>query len=306
MTIDTHQHFWDLRREPMLWMKPEHASIARDFEPADLRPLLDACGIDRTILVQSACTDSDTDAMFAQAAAHSWICAVTAWVDLVSAERTQARLDVLGRQPTLRGIRHLIHEEVDPHWILQAPVLESLAVVEERGLVLELPCVFPRHLGDVPELAQRFPRLALVIDHLGKPPLGTDRMGEWAAALRRAAGHANVYAKVSGLNTLLPNGDWRGSDMREAVEVAYECFGADRLVCGSDWPVSLLNGDYPKVWNETVCVVRAVVGDDAARRILDDTPARLYRVGDEPHALTTTTTAATTLTTTGDSNGRSH
>ena len=54
-------------------MTPEHAAIARDFEPSDLRPLLDACEIDRTILVQSACTDSDTDAMFAHAAEHPWI-----------------------------------------------------------------------------------------------------------------------------------------------------------------------------------------------------------------------------------------
>ena len=52
----------------MPWMTPEHAVIARDFDPSDLRPLLDACGIDRTILVQSACTDRDTDAMFAHAA----------------------------------------------------------------------------------------------------------------------------------------------------------------------------------------------------------------------------------------------
>ena len=64
-------------------MTPEHAAIARDFEPADLRPLLDACGIDRTVLVQSACTDGDTDAMFAQAArARTGSAAVIAWVDL--------------------------------------------------------------------------------------------------------------------------------------------------------------------------------------------------------------------------------
>ncbi len=56
-------------------------------------------------------------------------------------------------------------------------MLESLAIVEERGLLLELPCVFPRHLGDVPELARSFPRLTLVIDHLGKPPLGTREHG---------------------------------------------------------------------------------------------------------------------------------
>ena len=170
-------------------MTPEHAVIARDFDPSDLRPLLDACGIDRTILVQSACTDGDTDAMFAQAAEHDWIAAVTAWVDLLSPVTAEARLGVLAGQPALRGVRHLIHEEPDPHWILRASVLESLAVVEERGLVLELPCVFPRHLGDLPELAQRFPRLTIVIDHLGKPPLGTEQMGEWAdrAPRRRRA-----------------------------------------------------------------------------------------------------------------------
>ena len=106
---------------------------------------------------------------------------------------------MLAGQPALRGIRHLIQEEPDPHWILRASVLESLAVVEERGLVLELPCVFPRHLGDLPELAQRFPRLTIVIDHLGKPPLGTEHMGEWAASLRSAAELPNVCAKISGL-----------------------------------------------------------------------------------------------------------
>ena len=192
-------------------MTPEHAVIARDFDPSDLRPLLDACGIDRTILVQSACTDGDTDAMFTEAAEHDWIAAVTAWVDLLSPVTAEARLGVLAGQPALRGVRHLIHEEPDPHWILRASVLESLAVVEERGLVLELPCVFPRHLGDLPELAQRFPRLTIVIDHLGKPPLGTEHMGEWAAALRAAAELPNVCAKISGLNTMLASPGLGGS-----------------------------------------------------------------------------------------------
>ncbi len=280
MIVDTHQHFWDLDREPMPWLRPEHAAIAHSFGPDDLRPLLDACGVDATILVQAACTDTDTDAMLAQATAHPWIVAVTAWVDLVSARRTRDRLDALSAEPKLRAVRHLIHDESDPHWILQDSVLESLVIVEERGLLLELPCVFPRHLGDVPELALSFPRLTLVIDHLGKPPLGTGSMGKWEALIRRAAGFENVVAKVSGLNTMLASPDWSAADLRRAVDVAYECFGADRLVCGSDWPVSELNGTYPKVWYETVAAVSTVAGDAATHRILEDTPARLYRLGD--------------------------
>ncbi len=282
----------------MRWMRAEHAAIDRSFEPADLRPLLDRCGIDATILVQAACTDTDTDAMFAQAAAHPWIGAVTAWVDLRSVPLTRSRLDVLGEEPKLRGIRHLIHDEADPHWILDDDVLESLALVEERGLVLELPCVFPRHLADVPELARTFPDLTIVIDHLGKPPLHTERMDEWSSLIRSAAAHANVAAKVSGLNTILATTTWTGSDFREAVEVALDCFGPDRLMCGSDWPVSLLNGDYETVWRETAGIVVAVAGEAAATRILEDTPTRLYRIG---HAAGSVTHADT-----GEAHGRSH
>ena len=280
MIVDSHQHFWNLEREPMPWMGPAHAAIARTFEPADLRPLLDECGIDSTILVQAACTDADTDAMFEQADANAWIGAVTAWVDLTSSRRARARLDRLAQRPKLRGIRHLIHEENDPHWILREDVLDGIALLEDRGLVLELVCVYPRHLGDVPELAQRFPDLTLVIDHLGKPPLLTERMADWTTLVRRAAAHGNVAAKISGLNTVLTASRWTGSDMRDAVEVAVDCFGPDRLMWGSDWPYSLLNGDYGKVWRETVEIVASVAGDDGTRRILGGTPARLYRLGD--------------------------
>jgi len=278
--VDSHQHFWDPEREPMPWMGPAHAAIARRLEPADLRPLLDECGIDSTILVQAACTDADTDAMFEQADANAWIGAVTAWVDLTSSRRARARLDRLAQRPKLRGIRHLIHEENDPHWILREDVLDGIALLEDRGLVLELVCVYPRHLGDVPELAQRFPDLTIVIDHLGKPPLLTAQMADWTALVQRAAAHGNVAAKLSGLNTVLTSAGWTGSDMREAVEVAVECFGADRLMWGSDWPYSLLNGDYARVWRESVEIITTVAGDDGARRILEATPARLYRLGD--------------------------
>jgi L-fuconolactonase len=296
--VDAHQHFWNPAREPMQWLRPEHAAIDRSFEPADLRPQLDSCGIGATVLVQAACTDADTDAMFAQAAAHPWIGAVTAWVDLRSPQRTRARLDALASQPKLRGIRHLIHDEADPHWILEDAVLESLAHVEERGLLLELPCVFPRHFADVPELARRFAELTIVIDHLGKPPLQTEQMDDWSSLMRAAAAYANVTAKISGLNTILATTTWTGSDFREAIKVAVDCFGPDRLMCGSDWPVSLLNGEYEKVWRETSGIVVAVAGEEAATRILEDTPTRLYRIGPEAEAVPHANP--------GEAHGRSH
>ena len=277
MIVDAHHHLWNLEREERLWMTDDHAAIRRTFEPVDLEPLLERVGIQTTVLVQSACTDSDTDYLFERASEHRWIGAVIAWIDLLSPERTRRRLDELRSQPKLRGFRHLIHDEPDPHWILRDPVLTSLALLEERRLILELPCVFPRHLGDVPELASSFPGMAIVVDHLGKPPLRSDDMRRWEAELRAAASHPNVAAKISGLNTLLSTDDWGAADLRDAVSVAVDAFGPDRLVCGSDWPVALLNGSYEQVWRETVRVVEDVAPADA-ERLLCGTAVSLYEL----------------------------
>jgi len=272
--VDGHQHFWN---GPLPWMRPEHATIARPFTPDDLRPLLDAEGVGQTIVVQAACDDADTDLMFEHASRHEWIAAVVAWVPLLEPERARARLDELSSRSQLRGIRHLLHDEADPHWILQPEVLESLALLEERRLILELPVVWPRHLGDVPTLASSFPRLTIVIDHLGKPPIGGDLSG-WAAELRAAAAHANVAAKISGLNTATDRPDWGADDLRPCVEIALDAFGADRLLCGSDWPVALLNGDYARVWGETRRLLEEVAPDDL-EQLLTETARRLYRFG---------------------------
>ena len=131
-------------------MTEEHAVIKRTFEPADLAPLLERVGVERTVLVQSACSDLDTDSMFEQAAQHAWIGAVIAWLDLRSPDRAARRLEQLRAEPRLRGFRHLIHNEPDPHWILQADGAGEPRALEETAMILELPCVFPRHLGDVP------------------------------------------------------------------------------------------------------------------------------------------------------------
>jgi L-fucono-1,5-lactonase len=277
MIVDTHHHFWNLEREAQPWLTEEHEVIRRTFEPEDLEPLLERVGVERTVLVQAACSDFDTDSMFEQASEQPWIGGVIAWLDLLSPERASQRLAELESEPKLRGFRHLIHNEPDPHWILQAAVVTTLATLQEKGMILELPCVFPRHLGDVPALAASLPGLTIVIDHLAKPPLGTDEMGAWATELHAAASSPNVFGKISGLNTMLPYGDWEADDLRDAVATAIDAFGPERLVCGSDWPVALLNGDYEKVWRETARVIHDVAPGDADQ-LLAGNALRLYHL----------------------------
>ena len=285
MIVDAHVHLWDAAHTPQPWMTAEHEVIARPFAPSDLRPLLDRNGVDAVVLVQGACLDSDTDQLLAEASEHEWIAAVTAWLPLDEPARAGARLDELERHPRFRAVRHLVHNEADPHWILRPGVLETLDLLEERGVVLEIPVVFPRHLDDIPVLAERFPELTIVVDHLGKPPIARPQMRDWERSLRAAAAAPRVTAKLSGLNTAIARTEWAAEDFAAACETALECFGPQRLMCGSDWPVLLLNGDYDRVW-DAVLTLASLAGRDAGA-LLGENAARIYRFSDGQSPTTT-------------------
>jgi L-fuconolactonase len=276
MTVDSHVHFWDNRHTPQPWMTHQHASIARPFGPQDLRPLLRRNGIDAVILVQGACLDSDTDYLLAEAERHDWIAAVTAWLPLDQPGRASQRLDEISARPKFRAVRHLIHHEPE-HWLTRGDVMESLALLEDRNVILECPVEFPRHFDDVSRVAMRFPALRIVIDHLGKPPTGTSEMRSWEAMVRDAAQHPNVMSKVSGLNTTVAYAGWSAADWSRPVEVALDCFGPDRLMCGSDWPVALLNGHYDRVWHAIRKAVEVAV-PDCADALLGSNACRIYRL----------------------------
>jgi L-fuconolactonase len=274
--VDAHHHFWNPARFPQAWMTAEHAAINRTFEPPHLEQLAADCGVTTTVLVQSAADDRDTDYMFELVDDLPLVGAVTAWCRLDDFAATRRRLPELRAHPKFRGIRHLIHQEADPHWILRNDVQPALDLLEEERVLLELPAVFPEHLEDVPELARRYPGLTLVIDHLAKPPLGTDALPAWSTQLAAAAEQPNVVAKVSGLNTMVGS-DWGSSDLIPAVAAAHSAFGAARLLFGSDWPVALLNGSYAEVVQRTVAAIRSVAGDDA-EAILAQNALRVYGV----------------------------
>jgi L-fuconolactonase len=275
-TVDSHVHLWDAEHTPQPWMTPDHAAIRRPFGPDDLRPLLDDQGIDVVIAVQGACLDSDTDYLFAEADRHDWIGAVTAWLRLDRPARAAQRLAELAARPKFRAIRHLIHHEAD-HWLIRGDVIESLALVASRDLILECPVEFPRHFDDVAAVAELFPTLRIVIDHLGKPPTGTGHMSRWEGMLRDVAAHQNVMAKISGLNTTVTHAHWSAADWGRTVEVALDSFGPDRLMCGSDWPVALLNGDYGRVWDATRKAVETCAPGSSAA-LLGANASRIYHL----------------------------
>jgi len=92
-------------------------------------------------------------------------------------------------------------------------------------------------------LLERQPRLAVVVDHGGKPPIAAGEREPWASLIAEIARHPDVHCKLSGLVTEA-SPDWDVDTLRPWVEHLIDCFGPRRLLWGSDWPVVNLAADY--------------------------------------------------------------
>jgi L-fuconolactonase len=273
--VDAHQHFWDPERVTYPWLASAYPELNRPFGFDDLAPSLLASGVDATVLVQSEDDDADNELMMDIASRHSQIAGIVAWAPLDDLSALDATIARLRLSDKLVGIRVLIHNRSDPDWIVRRDVLEGLAILEQQGLNFDVVAVLARHLEHVPVIAERFPRLRLVLDHLAKPPIGRD-LTTWSELLQRAAACSNVFAKVSGLYPV--QGDrqpWTVDDLRPAFDVALEAFGAERLMFGSDWPICEVAGGYQRVMRAHLELARGLTEREQSA-LRGDTAVRCY------------------------------
>ncbi|WP_062467422.1 amidohydrolase family protein [Demequina maris] len=277
--IDAHQHVWDPRRAEYAWLDeslaPLNAAIALD----QLLPELAQAGVRHTVQVQSADNAQDTALMQESAAQHpDVVVAIVGYGPLERPDQLAATLDAWRTDSRMVGIRTLIHNQEDPDWLLRDDVAEGLAVLEDAGLTLDVVAVLPRHLELVPILADRYPRLRMVIDHLAKPPIGIGERDPWWTLIASAAESPMVTAKVSGLYSATADlGTWSTDAIRPFFDRAVEVFGVDRLMYGGDWPISVLAGGYTRVWGGLAPLFASL--DPAEReQLLGRTAAEFYRI----------------------------
>ena len=246
MRIDAHQHFWIYNQREYDWIDETMASIRRDFLPADLRPELEDAGFAGSVVVQVRQTLEETRWLLELAEDNPFILGVVGWVDLRSPRLYQDLQSFAGKSK-LVGIRHIVQSEPDD-FLLDADFLRGISVLQEFDLAYDL-LIYTKHLPLAAEFVKRFPRQRFVLDHLAKPPIRSGTIDLWARGMRELASFPNLHAKVSGLVT---EADWRGwkpEDLRPYLDVAFESFGAKRLMIGSDWPVCTVAASYGQVVN---------------------------------------------------------
>jgi L-fuconolactonase len=276
--IDTHMHLWNLPGGSYPWYT-DTSNTNLPTQGFDEVPQLEDAGVNAVIVVQSANTIDDTDYMLEQAARYPWIVGVVGWLPLEDPEATGKALELYTQNPYFRGVRHLIHKESNPHWMLQDNVMASLGLLAEKDLPFEVYGSYADHLLSALFLGNKLPELKLIIDHLGNPQIDGHFSRTWKDNINRASDNPNIYMKISGLITNVADLEhWTINDLRPYIEYVLASFGTERCFCGSDWPMSLQAASYADTIEIYRKVMEFFLTPADQQKVFRTNPEQCYRI----------------------------
>lgn len=266
--VDAHVHFWDPGVLQYPWLDDVPA-LRRAFLPRDYPGDANAM-----VFVEANCQGAgEIDFVERLAAVEPRIAGIVAYVDMLD-EPVNALVRMADR-PLLVGIRHNI-QGTPPGFCRDPRFVRGVKAVGRRGYPFDL-CATADQLDDVAALVERCPETTFVLDHCGKPAIRRDAFDAWANALERIARFSNVSCKLSGLLTEARPEQRDARSLRPYVEQVCGCFGAERVLYGSDWPVLTLAGDV-SLWRSIVETLTSRWTMEDRQRLFADNAVGLYRL----------------------------
>jgi L-fuconolactonase len=274
--IDAHVHLWRLRRGDNLALTPDMAPIYRDREPGDLRPLLDAAGIGRIIVVQAAWTLAETLFTVGLSTRFPWIAGIVGWIDPLSPSLAEeiAALALTGKVKGFRPVSGQDNRSIA--WMLDARFEPCWSEMQRAGMVLEFLVQNPDEVPLVTHFARRHGDMAIVLDHCAKPDIAGGRFEPWGRDIGELAKLANVSCKFSGLlNCAGPEAG--AAELRPYADHVLSSFGPARLMWASDWPPLDLAADYA-TWRRVSLDLLAGLSAGERAAVLGGNAERIYRL----------------------------
>lgn len=246
--LDSHLHLWDPEALGYTWLE---GPLARRFGDVELEHARIASASDeRAVFVQAETVEDDflgEVRWVAEQAERLGVVGIVAGARLDRGTDTTVHLESLTAEPLVVGVRHLLQGEPDG-MMLSSAFISGAREVAAHGWTFDA-CVRAAQLPDVARLSGAIPELRIVLDHLGKPEVGTASAPrtpsvEWERDLAELARHPGVFCKVSGLPAEA-GGDWSLAQLEPFLDTAADVFGPERLMWGSDWPVSAVGPAVP-------------------------------------------------------------
>jgi predicted TIM-barrel fold metal-dependent hydrolase len=275
--IDTHQHVWDLDLFPYRWCKPI-PTLNRSFRMWDYKEATQGLSVRGSVLVEADVDDpfvrDETKYLLSLADKEERVRCVVA---SGRPERKDFKeyLKAISPHPALKGIRRVLHTNPDP--LSQSdPFIENLKLLGEQGLSFDL-CVLARQLPLALRLIEKCENVSFVLDHCGVPQVKERVLDPWREHLKKISEFKNVACKISGLVAYADTKNWTPEDLRPYVRHVIDCFGWERVMFGSDWPVCTLSATL-KQWVDTLSLLTENDTDAQRHKLFHENAIRIYRL----------------------------
>jgi L-fuconolactonase len=276
--VDAHVHLWNPERFRYAWLD-DLPALRRPMLLAELSKASQSATVSKFIFVECGCESSqsleEVDWANGLADTDPRLKGIIAHAALERGKVVREDLEILSRHPLVKGVRrNLQGEPVD--FLKQPGLIEGLKILPEFGFTFDL-CVRADQLSTVIQLVRSVPNVTFILDHFGKPAVRDSAYEPWARDLGALAEAPNVFCKISGLTTEARWTDWQPADLAPYFNHALACFGADRVIFGSDWPVAALATSYDR-WVETVLELVPNASERERSQLFQTNAERIYRV----------------------------
>jgi predicted TIM-barrel fold metal-dependent hydrolase len=297
--VDPHIHLWDTRIVELPWLANPGMAYSGDNrllpQPYDVAAFLrDAQDVDvrGTVSIEANPADPVTEARWLQSLADNpghrgHPSGIVAYADLSLADAPQI-LERLSACPNLRGIRQILNRHADPRYnyasqdYLSDPQWrENLRRLAQYGWSFDLQ-LYPAQAGSAAEVIKTNPGVEFIVNHTG---MFVDRDGvqgwrEWRTALRTLAAYENTAIKLSGLAMF--DHRWTVESFRPLVLEAIDCFGTERCMFASNFPIDRLHTSYTALWRAYAQIVSGMAEGERERLFVHNA-TRYYRLAPVRH-----------------------
>jgi len=278
MIVDTHLHVIDKSALAYPWLEREPA-LNRDFFYAAYAREAKRAGISRTIHmevdVRADQIEAETTNVGRMADEPGSLIVAAIAACRPEEEGFAAYLERLSARPIVRGLRRVLH--VMPDELSDSSLFrDNIRRLGPARLAFDL-CVLPRQMRRAIALVDEAPDVQFVLDHCGVPDIKGGQLQPWREQISEIARRPNVAAKISGIVAYADPESWTVDSLRPYVEHTIACFGWDRVVWGSDWPVCTLGGGLSTWVAATHALVRSA-SEEERRKLFCANAERIWRL----------------------------
>lgn len=292
--IDPHHHLWDLtmQRHPWLAPKPDDEmvfgsieAIRRNYLPDDY--LRDAAGQN---IVATVHIEAGWDGLF--------LSQETRWLDQLPkgenvAQRYVSRVSLLDMDAEQKiaeqaanervvGVRDIVSWHPVAHKSFAVEGLMSntqwraaLGALARHKLTFDL-MLYPWQMAEAERLLDDYPDLAFILNHCGSPAdRSPEGMQQWRSGLKRLSRFENLSIKIS--NPVAYDTQWTVASLADVIHHCIDCFGPDRAMFGSDFPVAGLHASFNDLY-AAYRKIAAVYSDAEQSLLFFETANRVYRL----------------------------